>query len=282
MKVAAYQAPLLADGATDALGLIREQIDRCESAGVEILCCPEAVLGGLADYAKQPAAAALDRDELNGVLAPLTSNTVTTILGFTETDRGGALYNSAAVFHRGSVIGVYRKLHPAINRSVYTAGDEMPVFSVSGLTFGIMICYDSNFPEPARVMASRGATALFVPTMSGSKPITWISTLRGRNSQGMTKATIPGNARNAVSARQNNPPDRVIRVLVTFAGACRSRPRRDRGSVAAPSPIRSLRDSRSRMIRTTAIGLFARRRRPESPSCDSRLPAQCRPDVHRR
>ena len=167
MKVAAYQAPLLADEATDALGLIREQIGRCESAGVDILCCPEAVLGGLADYAKQPAAAALDRAELNGVLAPLTSDTVTTILGFTESDRGGALYNSAAVFHRGSVIGVYRKLHPAINRSVYTAGDEMPVFSVSGLTFGIMICYDSNFPEPARVMASRGATALFVPTNNG-------------------------------------------------------------------------------------------------------------------
>jgi len=101
MKVAAYQAPLLADEATDALGLIREQIGRCESAGVEILCCPEAVLGGLADYAKQPAAAALDRAELNGVLAPLTSDTVTTILGFTETDRGGVLYNSAAVFHRG-------------------------------------------------------------------------------------------------------------------------------------------------------------------------------------
>jgi predicted amidohydrolase len=167
MKVAAYQAPLLADGSTDALALIRQQVERCEAAGVEILCCPEAVLGGLADYSAQPAAMAFHRDELNGVLAPLASDTVTTIVGFTETDRVGHLYNSAAVFHRGSVAGMYRKLHPAINRSVYSAGDEMPVFTIGGLTFGVIICRDSNFSEPACVMASRGATALFVPTNNG-------------------------------------------------------------------------------------------------------------------
>jgi 5-aminopentanamidase len=169
VKVAAYQAPLLAAGSMDALGLIRRQIDRCESMGIEILCCPEAILGGLADYATDPSTFAIDVDagQLNDVLAPLASHKVTLILGFTETDRAGRLYNSAAVLHRGSVIGRYRKLHPAINRSVYSAGAEMPVFTVSGLTFGIMICRDSNFPEPANVMASRGATALFVPTNNG-------------------------------------------------------------------------------------------------------------------
>jgi predicted amidohydrolase len=137
--------------------------------GIEILCCPEAILGGLADYATDPSSFAIDveADQLNEVLAPLASDRVTLILGFTETDRAGRLYNSAAVLHRGSVIGRYRKLHPAINRSVYSAGEAMPVFTVSGLTFGIMICRDSNFPEPARVMASRGATALFVPTNNG-------------------------------------------------------------------------------------------------------------------
>ena len=49
MKVAAYQAPLLPAGSMAALGLIRKRLDWCESEGVEILCCPEAVLGGLAD-----------------------------------------------------------------------------------------------------------------------------------------------------------------------------------------------------------------------------------------
>jgi len=172
VKVAAYQAPLSACGSMEALALIREQVARCESAGVEILCCPEGILGGLADYSPRPASIAIDVEggQLNRVLAPLASETVTTIPGFTEIDRQGRLYNSAAVFHKGSVVGLYRKLYPAINRSVYQAGDRMPVFTVGELTFGIMICLDSNYIEPARVMASRGAAALFVPTNNGLPP----------------------------------------------------------------------------------------------------------------
>jgi predicted amidohydrolase len=172
MKVAAYQTPLAACRALDALPLIREQIHRCETIGAELLCCPEGVLGGLADYVDRPTSIAIDVEagRLNEILAPLASDTVTTILGFTEVDRTGRLYNAAAVFHRGAVIGVYRKLHPAINRSVYEAGHETPVFTVGALTFGIVICRDSTFPEPARVMAARGATALFVPTNNGMPP----------------------------------------------------------------------------------------------------------------
>jgi len=172
MKIAAYQAPLRATSSTEVLSLIREQIDRCESEGVEILCCPEAILGGLADYASRPTDIAIDVEagQLHALLAPLASDRVATILGFTEIDRGGRLYNSAAVFHKGAVVGIYRKLYPAINRSVYEAGDRMPVFTVGGLTFGIIICNDSNYYEPARIMASQGAAALFVPTNTGLPP----------------------------------------------------------------------------------------------------------------
>lgn len=172
MKVAAYQAPLLACASMEVVGLIREQVDWCESAGVEILCCPEGVLGGLADYATEPNAIAINVEDgqLSEVLAPLASDSVTTILGFTEVDRRGRLYNSAAVFCKGSVVGLYRKLYPAINKSVYEPGDKIPVFTVGKLTFGILICLDSNFYEPARLMASQGATALFVPTNNGLPP----------------------------------------------------------------------------------------------------------------
>ena len=169
MKVAAYQAPLNATGSMDVIGLIREQINWCESKGVEILCCPEGVLGGLADYAGRPADIALDVEagHLDALLAPLASDSVAIILGLTETDRRGRLYNSAAVFHKKSILGIYRKLYPAINKSVYEAGDKTPVFTIGELTFGIIICNDSNYYEPARIMASKGATALFVPTNNG-------------------------------------------------------------------------------------------------------------------
>lgn len=171
VKVAAYQAPLLAPGSMQAIGLIRQQVERCEAQGVEILCCPEGILGGLADDCARPAGIALNIEgELDRALAPLASETVTTIVGFTETDRSGVLYNAAAIFHRGEVLGVYRKLHPAIRRSVYAAGDRTPVFTVGALTFGIAICRDSSFPEPAAAMVAGGATVLFVPTNNALPP----------------------------------------------------------------------------------------------------------------
>lgn len=183
-----------------AVELIRQRVEWCEAEGVEILCCPEAVLGGLADYASHPAEFALDVEsgQLRAALAPLASDTVTTILGFTEIS-AGQLYNSAAVFHRGAVAGVYRKLHPAIRKSVYGAGDRTPVFTVGGLTFGIVICYDSNFSEPARLMASQGATALFVPTNNGLP---------------LDRAEVGGDARKADLARATENSVWVIRADV--------------------------------------------------------------------
>ena len=171
MKVAAYQASLLPIGSphSRAIELIRERVRRCEVDGVSILCCPEAVLGGLADYAADPGAIAIERGALHNVLAPLASNSVTTIVGFTEL-ADGLFFNSAAVLHRGVVMGIYRKRHPALRRSIYAAGDEAGVFTVGDVVLGILICNDSNYPELARHAAARGATLLVVPTNNALPP----------------------------------------------------------------------------------------------------------------
>jgi predicted amidohydrolase len=172
MKLAAYQAPLLSGGSMEVITLIAEQVRVCEAVGAEILCCPEAVLGGLADYSDRPADFALDvaSGQLRTLLLPLSSRTVATIVGFTESDPEGRLFNSAAVYARGEVVGTYRKMHPAINRSVYEPGAASPIFTVGGLAFGIVICRDSTFPELASGMAARGAAALFVPTNNALAP----------------------------------------------------------------------------------------------------------------
>ena len=97
---------------------MRRQIRRCETEGIGILCCPEAILGGLADNHPNPSELALSTDMLRHALLPLASDSVTSIVGFSELERDGRIYNSAAIFHRGEIAGLYRKLHPAIRRSV--------------------------------------------------------------------------------------------------------------------------------------------------------------------
>ncbi len=167
--------PLLPGGSLEALQLIRDRVKWCETEGVAILCCPEAVLGGLADDAECPVDIAIDvgSGQLEALLAALASKSVTAIVGFTETVGAGTLYNTAAVFYDGRdgrVVGLYRKRHPAIRRSVYSAGDQSPVFTVGPLSFGIMICNDSNYPELATDMAARGARTVFLPSNNSLPP----------------------------------------------------------------------------------------------------------------
>jgi predicted amidohydrolase len=210
MKVAAYQAPLLPSGSMEALQLIRDRVKWCETEGVELLCCPEAVLGGLADDAQCPDDIAVDVEggRLEALLAPLASRSVTVIVGFTEAVGAGKLYNATAVFSDGRVLGIYRKRHPAIRRSVYSAGDQSPVFAAGPLSFGIMICNDSNHPELAADMAARGAKVIFLPSNNGLPPeradvvalSRAVDVARARDNQVMiVRADVAGRAADRVS-----------------------------------------------------------------------------------
>ena len=156
----------------EALDLVRDRVKYCEREGIEILCCPEAILGGLADDAVDPTAIAIgtSNGQLQTMLAPLASKSVTTIVGFTERDEAGRLFNAAAVVRQQAVVGLYRKRFPAIRRSVYSPGNASPLFTIGPLTFGIMICNDTNHPELAADIAARGATVAFVPTNNALPP----------------------------------------------------------------------------------------------------------------
>ena len=164
LRLAAWQMPIDATDASVAIDALRHQVCRCEDNGIAVLCCPEGAIGGLADYVRDPATIAIATGDVAHRLAPINSYAVAVIVGFTELGVDGRLYNAAAVLHRGACLGIYRKRHPAIRRSIYAAGTELPVFRRDDLTFGIVICNDSNHGEPARVMAGKGASVLFIPS----------------------------------------------------------------------------------------------------------------------
>ena len=149
-----------------ALERIGEQVRRCEADDVDLLLCPEGILGGLADDLAAPSDIAIRLEDLPGVLRPLASARVATVVGFSEA-RDGRLYNSAALYAGGEVVGVYRKRHPARRVSVYAAGAESPVFPLGDLRFGMMICNDTNHPDLAPDMVARGARLLLVPSNNG-------------------------------------------------------------------------------------------------------------------
>jgi predicted amidohydrolase len=93
------------------------------------------------------------------------------VLGCLEKD-GENLYNSAILFDPdGDIIGKYSKTHFAqgytINPSCYTPGEQYPVFQTPFGKVGMMICYDRQLPEPARILSLKGAQILLVPSYGG-------------------------------------------------------------------------------------------------------------------
>jgi predicted amidohydrolase len=89
-----------------------------------------------------------------------------TICGWPETAGGPRPYNSAVIIERdGEVVGRYRKTHLfGREPEFFAAGDRLVAFDTSVGRIGVLICYDMEFPETARILALDGAAVLLTPT----------------------------------------------------------------------------------------------------------------------
>ena len=77
---------------------------------------------------------------------------------------GTAIYNSMiAVGPNGDLLARYRKTHLWAAESKWAQpGDEFASFRTEQAHFGLMLCYDTRFPEVARALALQGAEVLLV------------------------------------------------------------------------------------------------------------------------
>ncbi len=85
---------------------------------------------------------------------------------------GNRLYNVAYLLHRDGRIEQQYKIHvtPHEKRDwVIDGGDTVNVFETDSGRVGILICYDSEFPELGRIMAQHDVQILFVPFWTDTK-----------------------------------------------------------------------------------------------------------------
>lgn len=85
------------------------------------------------------------------------------IVGFPELE-GDLLYNAALIIGKnGEIIGKYRKVHLYHReKEWFTPGELFPVFSLPEGKIGLMITYDMEFPEAARILSLKGAQLLLI------------------------------------------------------------------------------------------------------------------------
>jgi len=76
------------------------------------------------------------------------------------------LYNVAYLFRRDGTIGKQYKIHVTPSERKWwgvSAGNRVEVFETDCGPVAIQICYDIEFPELTRIVASKGAQVVFVP-----------------------------------------------------------------------------------------------------------------------
>jgi N-carbamoylputrescine amidase len=74
------------------------------------------------------------------------------------------VYNTQVLVGPSGYIGKQRKIHLSRDEVLfYKGGWELPVFDIGKCRVGMIICYDNQFPELARILALRGADVLLMP-----------------------------------------------------------------------------------------------------------------------
>ena len=84
----------------------------------------------------------------------------------------GDIHNVAYVCLRDGSVHAQEKIHPTPNEAYWwkiKGGDSVDVIQTDCGPIGVLICYDSEFPELARRLCDEGARILFVPFCTDSR-----------------------------------------------------------------------------------------------------------------
>ena len=164
VRIAAAQTPEFREDLPGALTYLVEVAERAGAEGACLLCFPEGFLQGYlteVDAVRRNAVDLSSPDFLT-LLRQLPRNAPMVVVGLIERD-GENLYNTAAIVHRQSLVGRYRKRHLLGRESCFQAGKGARTFDIEGLRFGVNICFDTNFASGAMNVAEEGASLLLCP-----------------------------------------------------------------------------------------------------------------------
>jgi predicted amidohydrolase len=164
MRLAAYQCASPAGDIPAGLGVVDRALGAAAAAGVDMLVMPELFLPGYNSVTRTPPEG-WDR-VLPDLRAKAARHGVALTIGLPEYDGDGVFNAAHAIAADGSALAHYRKvqLFGAREKALFAPGDRLVSFDYRDTRFGLLICYDVEFPEHVRTLARAGVQAVLVPT----------------------------------------------------------------------------------------------------------------------
>jgi predicted amidohydrolase len=138
---------------------------------VELLVFPELFTLQLLTFkpSGEPALSFMDKftEQYISMFRQLSSEfQINIVAGSLFTSRGDAVQNVAFLFEKNGEVNEQSKVHITPwerDKFEISAANDIRVFDTSAGKVAILICYDIEFPEVARIAASKGAEIICVP-----------------------------------------------------------------------------------------------------------------------
>jgi predicted amidohydrolase len=199
MKIALAQFGAGTDIAANVATAV-EWIERAAAEGAELVVLPEFFntpyfpqYSSVADH--WSLAETSNGRTITAVREAAERRRITVVATIYEEAHAGLHYDTAfVVAPSGEIVERYRKTHAPLvpngyEKLYYTPGTRFPVFTVSGWTCGISICYEWRFPEVARTLAVRGAELIVMP-FAARRARMWDEALRTRAWENQTYVAV--------------------------------------------------------------------------------------------
>ena len=168
MRIAVFQGPGVSGEVEANVAAVRDAVGRAAERGADLVVTSELALSG---YNIGPLSAEraepVDGPVGQEMRALARRHGVVIAYGYVERAAEQVFNAVAVVDSDGALVANYRKAHlyGDLDRSLFAPGQEGVVqFELRGLTCGLAICYDVEFPEVARAHATSGTDLLVVPT----------------------------------------------------------------------------------------------------------------------
>ncbi|MFW6327114.1 MAG: GNAT family N-acetyltransferase [Bacteroidota bacterium] len=109
------------------------------------------------------------RDRFSSLAISYNVNIITGSMPYVIDDR---LFNVGFLCRRNGTVERYEKIHVTPDEAKFwgmAGGDKIRVFETDCGKIGVLICYDVEFPELARIQAQKGMKILFVPFLTDTQ-----------------------------------------------------------------------------------------------------------------
>jgi 5-aminopentanamidase len=167
MKLALYQGPGLVNDPTGSFALLDTKAEQAAHAGANLLILPEMFLSGYNIGPENAHKHAVTAEGLAPAQKIAASHNIALAFGYPELVGADVANSAVLIGPDGKILLNYRKSHlfGDLDRAMFkNVGTEFPVATLGGFKIGMLICYDIEFPEPARRLALAGADILLIPT----------------------------------------------------------------------------------------------------------------------